>query len=81
MSMTKEGKKKQFRCESLERLKRVSGHGSYKKDKTIVHALYQYIVQNNAREIMLYIPLGTEVNVHPLIQRLRREKRRSYNFV
>lgn len=78
MSMIKEGKKKQFRCDSLERLKRVSGFNSYKKDKAMVHALYQYIVQNNARDIMLYIPLGTEVNIYPLIQRLRKEKKLLY---
>lgn len=78
ITMTKEGKKKQFRCESLERLKRVSGCGSYKRDKSIVEALYQYIVENKANTVMLYIPLGTEVNIYPLIRRLRREKRVLY---
>ena len=78
ISMTKEAKKKQFRIESLKRLKKVSGSGSYKKDKTIVHTLYQYIVENRANHVMLYIPLGTEVNLYPLLQRLRKEKKLIY---
>ena len=76
--MTKADKKKQFRCESLERLKRVSGFGSYQKDKRILEVLYRYTVQSNAKNIMLYIPLKTEVNIYPLIKRLRKEKRILY---
>ena len=76
--MIKEGKKKQFRGESLERLKRASGFGSYQKDKKIVEVLYRHIVQSNAETIMLYIPLKMEVNVYPLIKRLRKEKRVLY---
>jgi len=78
ISMTKEGKKKQFRCESLKRLKQASGFGSYQKDKKILHALYKYIVESNAENIMLYVPLKTEVNLYPLIQRLRKEKKVLY---
>ena len=78
ISMTKEGKKKQFRTQSLNRLKKASGFGSYQKDKKILHALYQYIVQSNAKSIMLYVPLKTEVNLYPLIQRLRKEKKVLY---
>jgi len=76
--MTKEGKKKQFRCESLKRLKRASGYGSYQKDKKIIEVLYRAIARNNAKSIMLYIPLEMEVNIYPLIERLRREKRLLY---
>lgn len=76
--MTKEGKKKQFRTQSLNRLKKASGLGSYQKDKKIVHALYQYIVESHAENVMLYVPLKTEVNLYPLIQRLRKEKKVLY---
>ncbi|MEN8726671.1 MAG: 5-formyltetrahydrofolate cyclo-ligase [Sulfurovum sp.] len=76
--MTKEGKKKQFRCESLKRLKQASGYGSYQKDKKILEVLYKYIVQSNVKSIMLYIPLKTEVNLYPLIKRLRQEKKLLY---
>ena len=78
IDMTKEGKKKQFRCESLKRLKQASGSGSYQKDKKILEALYRYIDQSNAKNIMLYIPLKMEVKLYPLIKRLRKEKRTHY---
>lgn len=78
ISMTKEGKKKQFRTDSLKRLKKASMIGSYQKDKKLVNALYQYIVENNAKNVMLYVPLKTEVNLYPLIQRLRKEKKLLY---
>ncbi len=78
IGMTKEGKKKQFRCESLKRLKQASGYGSYQKDKKILEVLYKYIVQSNVKSIMLYIPLKTEVNLYPLIKRLRQEKKLLY---
>ena len=76
--MTKEGKKKQFRCESLKRLQRASGFGSYHKDKKIVEVLYRAIMKSNAKSVMLYIPLKMEVNVYPLIKRLRKEKKKLY---
>jgi len=78
IGMTKEGKKKQFRTQSLNRLKKASGFGSYQKDKKILHLLYQYIADSNVENVMLYIPLKTEVNVYPLIQRLRKEKKVLY---
>ncbi len=78
IGMTKEDKKKQFRTESLKRLKKASGSGNYQKDKKILHALYQYIIENNAKNVMLYIPLKTEVNLYPLIERLRKEKKVLY---
>ena len=76
--MTKEGKKKQFRCESLSRLERASGFGSYQKDKKIVEVLYRTIMMSNAKSVMLYIPLKMEVNIYPLIERLRKEKKMLY---
>jgi 5-formyltetrahydrofolate cyclo-ligase len=76
--MIKEDKKKQFRMQSLSRLSKASGFGSYQKDKKILHALYQYIVESNAKTVMLYIPLKTEVNLYLLIQRLRKEKKVLY---
>jgi 5-formyltetrahydrofolate cyclo-ligase len=76
--MTKESRKKQFRTESLERLKSASGVGSYQKDKKVLALLYRYIVQSKAKNVMLYLPLKAEVNLYPLILRLRKEKRTLY---
>ena len=57
--MQKEMNKKQFREYCLKRLKDVSVVGRYKKDKEVLGRLYRLIVQNNARKIMLYLPLKT----------------------
>ena len=76
--MTKEDRKKEFRKQSLIQLKKASGFGSYQKDKKILHVLYRYIAQSNVKHMMLYLPLKTEVNLYPLIQRLRKEKKVLY---
>lgn len=78
IDMTKEGKKKQFRAQSLKRLKKASGFGSYQKDKKVLNVLYEYIVESHAKNMMLYLPLKTEVNLYPLIARLRKEKKVLY---
>lgn len=76
--MTKEARKKQFRAESLKRLKHASGTGIYQKDKKVLALLYSIIVQSKAKNVMLYLPLKAEVNLYPLILRLRKEKRVLY---
>ena len=76
--MNKSIKKQAFRKRCLERLQKVSGPGAYKKDKLVLASLYRIIKENDAQQIMLYLPLKTEVNLYPLIRRLRREKRRLY---
>ena len=76
--MQREMKKKHFRAHCLERLKKASGRGSYKKDKIVVQRLYRLIVQSQAQKIMLYLPLRTEVDLYPLIRLLRKEKRELY---
>jgi len=76
--MIKEDSKKAFRSDCLKRLKKTSALGSYAKDKKILTILYTYIVQSNAQNVMLYLPLEIEVNLYPLIQRLRKEKRKLY---
>jgi len=76
--MEQEKSKKQFRQDCLKQLKQASGRGTYKKDKVVLALLYSYIVKLNARHIMLYLPLKMEVNLYPLILRLRKEKRTLY---
>lgn len=67
-----------FRKECLEQLKKISTRGSYIKDKLVIKSLYKLISQNNAKTIMLYIPLGIEVNIYPLIMQLRKENKELY---
>jgi len=70
--------KKKFRAEALKKLKRASLKQAYPKDKKIVKRLYDEIVMTNAQSIMLYLPLKMEVDMYPLIMRLRKEKRQVY---
>ncbi|SFV61179.1 5-formyltetrahydrofolate cyclo-ligase [hydrothermal vent metagenome] len=71
-------KKREFRSEALKKLKKASLQGAYQKDKKIIKELYKEIVMSNAQSIMLYVPLKIEVNLYPLISRLRKEKRQLY---
>jgi len=76
--MQREYSKKHFRAHCLKRLKHVSQRGVYKKDKRVQERLYRLIKETGARRIMLYLPMKTEVNLYPLIKRLRQEKRILY---
>lgn len=67
-----------FRKHCLAKLKQRENRFCQKKDKYVVEQLYDLIQQINARTIMLYIPIGIEVDIMPLIKRLRREKRILY---
>jgi len=66
-----------FRQNALKRLQKVAKRG-YVIDKRIQQALYDEITQKRAKRIMLYIPLGIEVNIMPLIRLLRRENKELY---
>jgi len=70
--------KKDFRTQSIKRLKKVSTYGYYSKDKKLIERLYREIKMQNAQSVMLYLPLKMEVNLYPLILRLRKEKRKVY---
>jgi len=69
--------KKHFRTQSLKQLAKVTQR-AYAKDKRVVSDLYTYIQKTQAKHIMLYIPLKSEVNLYPLIALLRKEKRQVY---
>jgi len=76
--MQKEHRKKQFRQRCLERLKEISRKNTYVKDRKVLSKLYEIIKETDARAIMLYLPLELEVNLYPLIGKLRRERRQLY---
>jgi 5-formyltetrahydrofolate cyclo-ligase len=78
MDGLQEKSKKAFRKRCLKALKSASGYGAYRKDREVRERLYDLIVKEQAQCIMLYLPLETEVNLYPLIKRLRREKRMLY---
>jgi 5-formyltetrahydrofolate cyclo-ligase len=70
--------KKTFREHCLRRLKYANNIRTYKKDIEVVKQLYSYIVEHNAENILLYLPMKTEVNLYPLIAQLRKEKKKLY---
>ncbi|MEY3089832.1 MAG: hypothetical protein RL113_148 [Pseudomonadota bacterium] len=76
--MTKAEKKDRFRQESLQKLNHISKMNGYLKDKKIVQTLYWIIAQEDAKSVMLYLPLSIEVNLYPLILKLRKERRNLY---
>ena len=76
--MEKEIRKKKFRKKCLEELRKVSKQNTYVKDKKVLSVLQQMIEQMDARRIMLYLPLTTEVDLYPLIKVLRRQGRQLY---
>ena len=78
MKMIKEERKKIFRSDCLKRLKKASVSGRYAKDKKVLALLYRHIVKSKAQSIMLYLPLKMEVDLYPLIQRLRKENKILY---
>jgi 5-formyltetrahydrofolate cyclo-ligase len=74
----KEIRKKKFRKRCLEILKKAAQRGSYVKDKKVLLQLQKIILKMHAKTVMLYLPLETEVNLYPLIQLLRKQKRQLY---
>jgi len=78
MEETVKSSKRAFRKQCRDALEKTSEHGAYLKDKKVLGKLYNLISKENAQSIMLYLPLGSEVNLYPLIKRLRQEKKRLY---
>ena len=76
--MNKEERKKQFRVHCLKRLAKVSASKRYSKDKKVLQSLYRYISTHKVQSLMLYVPLKAEVNMYPLIQKLRKEQKQLY---
>jgi len=75
MSSSKSDRKSVFRRDCLDELKKEIKFNSYRKDKDILGILYSLIDEYGAKDIMLYTPLSIEVDIYPLINRLRREKK------
>lgn len=69
--------KSDFRKSCIERLKFTSQYFKYYKDKIVVKNLENIINDTKAKNILLYIPLGTEVDVKPLINKLRKYKNKT----
>ena len=69
----KNGRKSDFRKSCIERLEFTSLFLKYYKNKIIVKKLENFIKKSESKNILLYIPLGIEVDVKPLIKNLRKK--------
>lgn len=66
--------KDNFRKSSLKKLQFFSRVAKLKKDKTICLKISYIIDLHKPKKILFYIPLKTEVDVRPLIQKLRKKR-------
>jgi len=66
-------KKELFREEAKIKLAKYSSLGRIKRDKYVVASLEKLIKKNKYKNILLYVPLKNEVNIMPLIKRIRRK--------
>jgi len=69
--------KSDFRKSCIKRLEFTSLFLKYYKNKIIVKKLEDFIKRNGSKNILLYIPLGIEVDVNPLIVSLRKLKNKN----
>ncbi|WP_419769522.1 MAG: 5-formyltetrahydrofolate cyclo-ligase [Candidatus Marinarcus sp.] len=72
--INKDHAKSDFRKSCICTLRFMSQYTKIRKDKTIVKKLLQVINELNARKILIYIPMDMEVNVLPLINKLRKRR-------
>ena len=70
-----ENHKSDFRKSCINRLKFISRFAKIKKDKIIVDKLIKTIHILKPKRLLVYIPMELEVNILPLINRLRRERK------
>ncbi len=70
--------KSDFRISSIKRLKFYSSIQKYSKSKKIVDKLKDIIKKENAKRVLLFLPLELEVDIKPLILELRRAKKEIY---
>ncbi len=73
-----ESHKSDFRKSCIKRLEFSSRFSKLYKDKKTVKKLKKFIDRYKAKNILLYIPMGMEVDVLPLINSLRRECKNVY---
>lgn len=69
-----ESHKCDFRKSCIKRLEFESRFSKIYKDKKVVKKLYTLIKDYKPKRVLLYIPMDMEVDVLPLINRLRKER-------
>ena len=64
-----------FRKNCLKRLRYIRDRVHRKRDHYVSSKLYEIIKKENAKTILLYVPMDIEVDISPLIKQLRIERR------
>lgn len=67
-----------FRISCIKRLEFQSLFSKYYKNKIIVKKLKKICEEKKGKNILVYIPLGIEVDIKPLIKKLRQENKNVY---
>ncbi|SFV66842.1 5-formyltetrahydrofolate cyclo-ligase [hydrothermal vent metagenome] len=67
--------KQKFRKLCLEKIRAKNRGNRYVLDKLVVKKLSVLIENRASKVVMLYIPLKIEINIHSLINQLRKEKK------
>ncbi|MDX1808342.1 MAG: 5-formyltetrahydrofolate cyclo-ligase [Sulfurospirillaceae bacterium] len=70
--------KQEFRCYCKERLDKVSNKNNRKRNMLVLKKLWDFIDTIKAKNILLYLPLKSEVDVRELLYKSR--NRRGYNI-
>ncbi|NQY20992.1 MAG: 5-formyltetrahydrofolate cyclo-ligase [Campylobacteraceae bacterium] len=70
-----EDHKSDFRKSCIKRLKFKSRFSKVNTNYIVINKLYKLINSLGCKNILLYLPLKMEVNIMPLIKRLRKEKK------
>ncbi|WP_458701358.1 5-formyltetrahydrofolate cyclo-ligase [Sulfurospirillum sp. 1307] len=68
-----ENKKIEFRKEAKKRVLYFTKQNKIKRDKYVVNHLEELIKKGNFKNILLYIPLASEVDTMPLINKIRQK--------
>lgn len=70
--------KSDFRKKCIKRLKSIAKKEKYSKSKIIIEKLEKIIKKYKAENILLFLPLEIEVDIKPLILKLRKDKKNIY---
>lgn len=67
-----------FRKSCIKKIESITFCAKYYKNKIIVKKIEKFIKNSKAKNILLYIPLGIEVDIRPLINNLRKNRKNVY---
>ncbi|WP_300361671.1 5-formyltetrahydrofolate cyclo-ligase [Hydrogenimonas sp.] len=67
--------KKKFRKTCLEKLRKAERNGKFRRNRIVLRRVESIIRKYNPKAILLYLPMGHEVDVRPLFRRLRRDRK------